>query len=65
MFGVTLRTAGDTESPVTLNYGDGDKNAINGADGGYYYFRCRIPGTFLGRQSGVVSYRATENNGED
>ena len=65
VFGVTLRTAGDTESPVTLSYGDGDKNAINGADGGYYYFRCRIPGTFLGRQSGVVSYRATENNGED
>ncbi len=66
-------TGGPVSSPVsplsfttgapgttTLNYAVGDPDII-GANGGYYYFRCFIPGTFSGLSSGVVSYRISEN----
>jgi hypothetical protein len=62
---LTRATAGDTGGAVTLEYGAGTPNAVNGPAGGYYYFQCSIPGTFGGLRSGVVSYRADENDGED
>lgn len=49
---------------VTLLYAPGNPN-LAGAQEGYYYFRCSIPGTYLGRRSGIVSYRVVENDGED
>jgi hypothetical protein len=49
-----------------LSYGFGDVNTIDGPDGGYYYFRCLIPGTDNnGQRSGVITYTVDENDGED
>lgn len=49
---------------VLLNFGLGNGNTINGPDGGYYYFRCTIPGTDPG-SSGIATYTVDENDGED
>jgi hypothetical protein len=49
---------------TTLSYAAGNVNFSTCTDA-YYYFLCSIPGTFGGRQSGVVSYKITENENED
>src|SRR5919108_186074 len=45
---------------VALEYGVGNPD-INSQPNGYYYFRCTIPGTSQGLQSGVVEYLVVEN----
>ncbi len=59
------RTTSGTPGTVTLTFGAGDANTVTSVAGGYYYFDCRIPRTNNGNRSGVVSYRVTENVGED
>jgi hypothetical protein len=49
---------------VLLNFGLGTGNTISGPDGGYYYFRCTIPGVDNG-SSGVATYTVSENDGEN
>lgn len=53
--------------PVDFTFGAGDANTVSGVEGGYYYFECRIPGIDpeSGQASGIVSYRLTENEGEN
>lgn len=57
-------TAGGSATPTTLVYAAGAPN-LAGATGGFYYFACAIPGVYNSNQSGVVSYRVIENDGEN
>ena len=60
-------SGGGDSQPTDLVYGAGDVGSVIGADGGYYSFECGIPGIDpeSGLASGIVSYRITENVGED
>jgi hypothetical protein len=47
---------------VTYTWGAGDGSALSGvADHGYYFFRCVIPGRTDTQNSGVITYKVSED----
>ena len=48
-------TSGSSSGPQTLKFGSVGMNSIS-----HYYFTCRIPPTYSGNRSGIVSYYVLE-----